>query len=140
MYRSVKACVRTSDGLTDFFNCPVGLKQGFLASSILFSIFINEFAKEVESSGIRGVQLFPDLVEILLLMFADDLALKLDAVIGLQRLFNLLYSSCEVKYLIANRIKTNVMVHKNGGIFAKTERWSYGAQHERLSREITLVL
>ena len=74
MYTSVKACVRTSKGLTDFFNCTIGLKQGCLASPILFSIFINEFAKEVEYSGLRGVQVFPDLVEILLLMFADDLA------------------------------------------------------------------
>ena len=35
----------------------------------------NEFAREVENRGIRGVQLFPALVEILILMFADDLAL-----------------------------------------------------------------
>ena len=27
MYRSAKACVRTNDGLTDFFSCPIGLKQ-----------------------------------------------------------------------------------------------------------------
>ena len=40
MYKSVKACIRTSDGLTDFFNCPFGLKQECQASPILFSIFI----------------------------------------------------------------------------------------------------
>ena len=56
VYRSVKACVRTNEGVTDFLNCPVGLKQGCLASPILFSIFINEFVKEIEKSGTRGVQ------------------------------------------------------------------------------------
>ena len=66
--------------------------------------------------------MFPDLVEILLLMFADDLALISDTVIGLQRLLNLLYSFCQVKDLIVNTIKTKVMVYKNG----KTERWTCG--------------
>ena len=38
MYKSIKECIRTSDGLTDFNNCSFGLKQGCLASPILFSI------------------------------------------------------------------------------------------------------
>ena len=126
MYTSVKACVRTSEGLTEFFNCAIGLKQGCLASPIPFSILINEFSKEVENSGLRGVQVFPDLLEILLLKFADDLALISDTVVGLQRLLNLLYSFCQVKDLIVNTIKRKVMVYKNGGILAKTKNWTYG--------------
>ena len=128
MYKSVNSCIRTSDGLTDFFKCPFGLKQGCLASPILFSIFINEFANEVERSGLRGVQLFPDLIEILLLMFADDLALISDSVLGLQRLLNLLYSFCKTKDLIVNILKTKVSVYKNGGTLAKTEKWTYGGE------------
>ena len=129
MYRSVKACVRTNEGLTDFLDCPVGLKQGCLASPILFSIFINEFAKEVEHSGLRGMQLFPDLVEILMLMFADDLALISDTVIGLQRLLNLLFNFCKVKDLIVNTIKTKIIVYKNGGVLSKAEKWTYGGEN-----------
>ena len=37
-----------------------------------------------------------------------------------------MYSFCQVKDLIVNTIKTKVMVYKNGGILAKTERWTYG--------------
>ena len=99
MYEFVNSCIRTRDGLTDFFKRPFGLKQGCLASPILFSIFKNEFANEVERSGLSGVQLFPDLVVILLPMFADDLALISDSVLGLQRLLNLLYSFCKTKDL-----------------------------------------
>ena len=113
-------------GSDRFFDGTIGLKQGCLASPILFSIFINEFAKEVENSGLRGVQVFPDLVEILLLMFADDLVLISDTVMGFQRLLNLMYSFCQVNGLIVNTIKTKVMGYKNGGILAKTERWTYG--------------
>ena len=57
----------------------------------------------VENSGINGVQLFSELTEIVLfLMFADDLALIVDTVQGLQRLLNLLYDFCTNKGLIIN--------------------------------------
>ena len=109
MYQSVKACVRTNEGFTSFFNCPLGLKQGCLASPIFFSIFINEHATELEKSNLRGVQLFPDLAEILLLMFADDLALISDSIIGLQRLLNILHHFCIVRDLVVNTVKTKVV-------------------------------
>ena len=32
MYRFVKACVRVNDEYTDYFNCPVGLKEECLLS------------------------------------------------------------------------------------------------------------
>ena len=128
MYRSVRACVRTHEGITDYFDCPIGLKQGCLASPILFSIFINELAKEVESSGLRGIQLFPDFIEILMIMFSDDLALISDTIIGLKKLLNLLYTFCKTKDLIVNTIKTKIMVYKNGGILSRSERWTYGGE------------
>ena len=128
MYQSVKACVRTNEGLTSFFNCPLGLKQGCLASPILFSIFINELATELENSNLRGVQLFPDLAEILLLMFADDLALISDSIIGLQRLLNILHNFCVVRDLVVNTVKTKVVVFKNGGLLSRNEVWSYAGK------------
>ena len=81
----------------------------------------NEFAREAENRK-RGVQLFQELVEILILMITDDLTLISDTVIGLQRLLNLLFSFCKVKDLIVNAIKTKVMVYKHGEVLAKTEK------------------
>ena len=52
-------------------------------------MFINACATIIENSGIRGIQLFPDLTEILLLMFADDLALISDTIVGLQIKFKI---------------------------------------------------
>ena len=56
-------------------------------------MFINEFATLLENSGIRAVQLFPDLTEIMLLMFADELVLISDTILGLQRLLNMFMNS-----------------------------------------------
>ena len=48
-----------------------------MVSPILFALFIEEFTKLIQQSGLRGVQLYSDVVEILLLLFADDIALYL---------------------------------------------------------------
>ena len=63
----------------------------------------------VQNSGINGVQLFPELTEIVLLMFADDFV---DTVQGVQCLLNLLYDFCTNKGLIINIIKTMIVVFK----------------------------
>ena len=85
VYKCVKSCVRANDTLTDTFDCPVGLRQGCMMSPVLFSLFIDEFVELIEQSGLRGIQLYPIIVEIFLLLFADDVALISDSVIGLQR-------------------------------------------------------
>ena len=42
MYTSVKACIKCNSGRSDYVNSSVGLKQGYLASPILLSQFIDE--------------------------------------------------------------------------------------------------
>ena len=72
MYNIVKAKVRSGSDLTDSFMCPRGLKQGDNCSPILFSLFVNELPNESMERGRHDIQQIPDLVEIFILMFADD--------------------------------------------------------------------
>ncbi|MEW8542874.1 MAG: reverse transcriptase family protein, partial [Candidatus Thiodiazotropha sp.] len=125
VYKCVKSCVRANYSLTNFFDCPVGLRQGCMLSPILFSLFINEFVELIEQSGLRGVQLYPEIVEIFLLLFADDVALISDSVIGLQRQFYLLQDFCREQKLNVNIPKTKVVVYKNGSLLARNERWTF---------------
>lgn len=83
---------------------------------------------KVENSDIRGVQLFPDLTEIFLLIFADDLALISDTIVGLQRLLDLLYMFCVERNLVINTLKTKVMVYKNIGTLSKKEIRRYAGE------------
>ena len=125
IYNNVKACVKSPDGISDEFICPVGLRQGCSLSPILFSLFINEMYYEFKSSNVRGIQLFPDLTEIFLLMFADDIGLISDTVTGLQKQLSILHEYCRDFKLKVN-IKTKIMVFKRGGGLSKKEHWSYG--------------
>ena len=78
MYTSVSSCVRLENRLTELFDCPAGLRQGCSLSPILFSIFINEVAANVDEYGIHGIQLLPGLIQLFILLFADDIALLSD--------------------------------------------------------------
>ena len=47
MYHPVQACVMSYSEVMDFFECFQGLKQGCVASPVLFSLLINELANEI---------------------------------------------------------------------------------------------
>ena len=122
---SVQGCVRTSQGYTDTCSCPVGLLQGCSLSPILFAMFIDEFYTLLCDCDVRGIQLLPNLTEIFLLMFADDIALIADTVVGLQRQLNILYDFCQRSKLVVNITKTTKMVFKRGGVLARSEKWTF---------------
>ena len=129
MYESVKACVRINNECTDFFECSEGLRQGCLLSPILFSMFVNEFTKIIETSGLRGIQLFPDLMELFLLLFADDIALISDTKSGLQRQLSLLSLFCKEYKITVHIGKTKVVVFRKGGQLRNTDRWTYNGEY-----------
>ena len=96
-----------------YMNCTISLKQGCLASPMLFSFFIYELESVMNNSDVTGIQLHPD---------ADDLALLSDTVVGLQRQFNILYDFCDTNKLKVNEAKkTKVVVFKNGGVLSRHE-------------------
>lgn len=72
-----------------------------MMSPVLFSLFINELVDLIENSGLKGIQLFPESIEIFLLLFADDVALISDSVIGLQRQLSLLCVFVKIEKLMS---------------------------------------
>lgn len=125
MYSVVKAKVRVNDCVSDSFMCPRGLKQGENCSPILFSLFINELAEDVSQNGRHGIPLSHDLVELFILLFADDVALMSYSVVGLQCQLNILCNTANTLGLTVNRDKSKIVVFRNGGHIAANERWFY---------------
>ena len=97
-----------------------------MCSPVLFSLFINELTKDIIESGKHGIQLAPDLIELLIVLFADDVVLLSDSVFGLQIQLNVLFNTAKRLDLVANLDKSNIVVFKKGGHFALNERWCFG--------------
>ena len=126
MYNVVKSKVRAGNDLTESFLCPRGLKQGEICSTVLFSLFINELANEIMQRGRHRIQLIPDLIEIFILLFADDVILVSDTVCGLQNQLNVLFDTANRLSLFVNMDKSKIVVFRNGGHTALREKWKYG--------------
>ena len=125
IYKQVKAQVRSNGGLSDSFSCMNGLRQGCMLSPALFTSFINECSELIENSGISGVQFFPEDIQVLILLFADDIALISDTIVCLQQQLKLLKDYCLESKLVVNIFKTKVLVCKMGGKIPSHEKWYY---------------
>jgi hypothetical protein len=88
MYDCVKSKVRCGGKMTDYIKCTSGVKQGDVCSPILFSLFINELTSEVVNNGRHGAHFTRDILEIFILLLADDVVLLSETVIGLQTQLN----------------------------------------------------
>merc|ERR1712105_61366 len=56
LYSNPKSRVILQDYSTEYFDCPIGVKQGDCLSPTLFAIFVNDLAREIKESGI-GIEL-----------------------------------------------------------------------------------
>ena len=122
LYKNPRAKVLLNEFETDYFNCPIGVKQGDNISATLFSIFINNLAEEIKATKV-GINLnekidnkdfkdrFNDILSILL--YADDIVLITSNENDLQFLLNIVENWCRKWRLEVNLTKTNVMHIRN---------------------------
>ena len=128
MYSVVKAKVRCKSDLTETFFCPQGLKQGDICSPLLFSLFINELTNDILHKGKHGIPISPDIIEILIMLFADDIILLSYSITGLQQQLNILKSTADRLRLTVNLEKSKIVVFRKGGHLASLEKWFYGRE------------
>ena len=69
MYSKMKACVKTKQGLTEFFNCTIGTRQGCMLSPFLFSFYIGELVQMLKDSGCEGTFVNEDFTDIKILLY-----------------------------------------------------------------------
>ena len=110
MYSTIKACVGCGSSCTEYSDCLQGLKQGCLLSLTLFSLFINELAHDMTSSGRHGVQFSPNDIEIFIMLFVDDIILMSATIAGLKIQLNVLHDCTQRLHLNVNLSKTKVMI------------------------------
>ena len=121
----VKARVRVGSDLTEAIMCSRGLKQEDSCSPVLFSLLLNEIANEIVLKGKHGITLSPDILQILIMLFADDVVLLSNTIVGIQQQLSVLRDRAERLHLVVNFDKSQVVIFRKGGYIAAREKWFY---------------
>ena len=124
LYSCLKSCVKLPDGLTDFFTCTVGTRQGCMISPFLFILYVNKLINMLNEFHNPGLYI-DETFSFDLLMYADDIALVNDTIGRLQKSINTLSTFCDCYGLKVNMSKTNVIVFRNGGPLRHNEHVFY---------------
>ena len=110
MYNHVKSCIGVDGRLSDYFLNNIGLMQGEVLSLILFNLYVKDFELEFLNSGCTPYEMSS--LNLLLLMYVDDIVLFSESVEGLQILFNELVSYCNKWKLCVNVDKSKIGTYK----------------------------
>ena len=103
MYSHPKSRVDLNGFETDYFDCPIGVKQGDCLSPTLFAIFINDLAHEIKDSRI-GLDLDENTF-VNILLYADDIVLVAKSKEDLQSLLLIVEKWCQRWRLDVNLTK-----------------------------------
>lgn len=112
MYSEVKSCIRYKSSLSGFFNSRMGLKQGDPSSPLMFMMFINDIADNINTDlenifTIEQIQFF-------MLLYADDAAVFAKSPDSLQSMLHDIELYCGIWNLKINTNKTKVMIFEKG--------------------------
>ena len=108
-----------SEGITDYFSCNIGTRQGDVTSTTLFSLFINELSILLHEKCNYGIFIDSDIEDIICLIFADDVANCAETVNRLQQQINAVDQFCKDFGMEVNLKKTEIIVYRNGGHLRK---------------------
>ena len=123
MYCQMRSCVKLFDGITDYFPCTVGTRQGCMISPLLFALYINELVVKCQNIQCPGIQIDENYSNIHMLLYADDICLFNDTVGRVQTQLDILDIYCSEYGLSVNLCKTKVIVFRNGGHLRKNEKF-----------------
>lgn len=121
MYQKIKSCVKLCSSYSEYFQYAVGLRQGEVMSPLLFSIFVEDIELYLQNNPDSGLIL--DDIVLILLLFADDMAIIGKSPEEIQELLDLLYLYCNNCGLKVNTTKTKIMVFRKRGRILPTEQW-----------------
>ena len=108
MYDEVWSAVLVDDVASDWFKLRIGLRQGCVLSPLLFDIFINGVANDLNVKGL-GVPVDASL-RLSILLFADDLVLIASTPGDLQRMLDEVSQYCSKWRSDVNLKKTEVVI------------------------------
>ena len=117
------SCVKYQGVLSEYFPSNFGLMLREVLSPILFSLYVNDFEINFIKDNCPSIEL--QMINIFLLMYADDMVLLAETPEGLQSMLHSLESYTNDWTLKVNVDKTKVVIFRNGGKIKENEIWFY---------------
>ena len=102
LYTKTSAGINLNEHLSHWFETFIGVRQGDNLSTMLFNIFLNDLATEINSLGL-GIKIGN--LKLSILMYADNTVLVSDTSNNLQKLLNHVYEWCKKWQLSINPVK-----------------------------------
>ena len=113
IYNMVKSRVKHNNLLSESFTCQIGVRQGECLSPFLFSMYLNDLESELATKGVDGINI--GMLNLYLLLYADDIVLFGKTSEDLQHALSILENYCNRWKLTVNTSKTKIMIFKKGG-------------------------
>ena len=110
LYSNPVSRVVLKGGETDYFSCPIGVKQGDCLSPTLFAIFVNDLAQDIKEAGL-GIDLDVEdcAWNLSILLYADDIVCLSGNEQDLQSILFIIEDWCKKWRLEVNLAKTNIL-------------------------------
>jgi hypothetical protein len=120
MYSKLKSSVKHDGNFSEFFSCNIGLMQGESLSPFVCAMYGNDIEIELNKQGCQSYEL--KMLNLYLLMYADDTVLFSENVQELQNMINVV-NVCSNEYnLHVNLLKTKVVIFRNRGNIKSEEK------------------
>ena len=113
IYNMVKSRVKHNNLLSESFTCQIGVRQGECVSPFLFSMYLNDLESELATKGVDGINI--GMLNLYLLLYADDIVLFGKTPEDLQHGLTILENYCNRWKLTVNTNKTKIMIFKKRG-------------------------
>ena len=116
MYAEIKSCILLNGTQSEYFNCEKGVRQGENLSPLLFSLYLNDLEKFLQSKDNNGIEIAinDDNIELYIklfaILYADDTILMSDDEKQFQNLLNYFAEYCKKWHLKINISKTKIMI------------------------------
>ena len=137
LYENVKSCVKHNGLLTEYFSAFSGLLQGEVMSPILYSMYVNDFEMHFIEENSPSLHL--QLINLFILMYADDTVLMAETPTGLQQMLDSLSTYASKWDLTVNTEKTKIVIFRNGGKIKDNEKWTFNGDDLEIVNEITYL-
>ena len=109
-YKDTVACVKLNNKMSDWFEMKNGVRQGDPMLPTLFSLFINDLAKEIRKMRL-GIKVGNELLNILL--YADDMVFTASDEKDLKLMLNKMFEWSNKWRLKVNVSKTKIVHFRN---------------------------